>query len=173
MPKVILFICISFLSFYSAAQKLNIDESEATIKFVFLDDEVEGAVSDFEFTGHIDASDLSNANFSGSVAMETLDTNNWLRNRHLRAKKYFYNGEHPRLSFRSNTIRGADTGKEFLIYGTLTIKGISKDVTWNVNNSGNRFYITGLINTSDFGIHIHKESDRNMTQVMISLPYSK
>lgn len=173
MLKNILVVFISFISFYGAAQQLHIDDSAATIKFVFLDDEVEGEVSDFTFTGNIDASDLPNATFSGTVVMETLDTNNWLRNRHLRTKKYFYNKEHPRLSFRSNTIRGADSGKEFIIYGTLTIKGISKEVTWNANNSGNRFYITGLINTADFGIYIHKESERNMTQVMISLPYSK
>ena len=103
-----IFVCIVSVSF---GQTLQINEATSTVKFVFMDDEVEGSVSDFKFTGTIDASQLSNANFSGSVAMETLDTDNWLRNRHLRAKKYFYNKQHPRLTFKTTKIRGAESGK--------------------------------------------------------------
>jgi len=163
-----IFVCIVSVSF---GQTLQINEATSTVKFVFMDDEVEGSVSDFKFTGTIDASQLSNANFSGSVAMETLDTDNWLRNRHLRAKKYFYNKQHPRLTFKTTKIRGAESGKEFLIDGVLTIKGVSKTVTLNVNHSANRFYITGLINTSDFDINIHKEKERNTVNLYINLQY--
>ena len=73
------------------AQSISIIESEAEIQFLFVDDDVDGSLSNFNFNGAINLDDLANSDFSGSVAMETLDTDNWFRDRHLRSKKYFNN----------------------------------------------------------------------------------
>tara|TARA_R110002124_G_scaffold138576_6_gene302133 strand:- start:60687 stop:61205 length:519 start_codon:yes stop_codon:yes gene_type:complete len=167
-----LFILIAVLvNLQSAAQTIQIDESKSKIAFVFVDDDVDGTFSEFEFTGNIDLNNLSEATFSGTVATETIDTNNWLRNWSLRSKKYFNAKDFPKLSFKSTSVKGG-SGKEFLVTGTLTIKGISKPVTFTINQQPSSLYATAMINASQFDINIHKESDRNMVQVMITMPYT-
>lgn len=151
------------------AQSIQINEAEASIKFVFMDDDVDGTLSDFEFTGNVNLDDLSKAEFSGSVAVETIDTNNWLRNGALK-RKYFKYKEYPRLYFKSTEIQGS--GKEFLVRGTLTIKGVTKPVTLTFSKRPSGFYAGTIINAADFDINIYKANDRNMVQIMINLPYT-
>ena len=153
------------------AQTVKIDESKAKIAFVFVEDDVDGTFGEFIFTGNINLSDIDNAVFSGSVGTETLDTNNWLRNRILRSKKNFNAREFPKLTFKSTSIKGG-ANKEFLVRGTLTIKGISKPVTLTFSKTPNGFYAGTMINSSDFDINIYDEKERNRVQIMITLPYS-
>jgi len=152
------------------AQSISIIESEAEIQFLFVDDDVDGSLSKFNFNGAINLDDLANSDFSGSVAMETLDTDNWFRDRHLRSKKYFNNKTYPLLSFKSTSVSGA--GSEFLVRGNLTIKGISRPVTFNFRKLPGKLQGTAQINTSQFDILIHDEISRNMVEVTITLPYT-
>ena len=167
--KTYLILTILLFNLQLVAQSIKINEAEATIKFVFVDDDVDGTLSDFNFTGQVDLDNLANADFSGSVATETIDTDNWFRNRHLR-NKYFQHEEFPRLFFKCNKVQG--NGKEFLVRGTLTIKGISKPVTFTFTQRPTSFYAGTMINAADFDININKEDDRNMVQIRINLPYT-
>ena len=167
--KTVFIILAVLLNLELLAQSIQINEAEASIKFVFMDDDVDGSFSDFQFTGAVNLDDLTNSNFSGSVAVQTIDTNNWLRNGALK-RKYFDFKEFPRLYFESTEIPSG--GKEFLVRGTLTIKGISKPVTLTFSKRPSSFYAGIVINAADFGINIHKENDRNMVQIMINLPYT-
>ncbi len=152
------------------AQELKIDESNASIDFVFVDDDVDGTLSDFNFNGTIDLSDLEASKFSGSVLMESLDTDNWFRDRHLRSKKYFNNKGHPRMTFKSNSVTATD--HEFVVSGDLTIKGISKPVSFTFTKLPGKLRGTSVINASDFDILIHNEIERNMVNITITLPYT-
>jgi len=164
------FILIALLiNFQLLAQTIKVTDAEASVKFVFMDDDVTGVFSDFQFIGSVNLDDLANADFSGSVAVETIDTNNWLRNGVLK-RKYFKFKEFPRLYFKSTEIRG--NGREFLVRGLLTIKGVSKPVTLTFTKRPSSFYAGTMINAADFNINIHKENDRNMVQIMINLPYT-
>jgi polyisoprenoid-binding protein YceI len=140
------------------------------VTFLFIDDDVDGTLSGFDFTGKIDLGDPGNSVFSGSVEMETLDTNNWFRNRHLRSKKYFNNKEFPKLFFKSNSVTAS--GNEFVVRGDLTIKGISKPVSFTFTRLPGKLRGTTVINASDFDIFIHNEPERNMVNVTLTLPYS-
>ena len=126
MKTVLIALC-TLIGFAASGQAVTIDESKASISFLFLDDEVEGTLSEFEFTGNILMDDLAGSNFSGSVATASIDTNNWLRSRHLRAKKYFSAKKHPRISFVSKQVLGEVNA--FTVVGDLTIKGITNHST--------------------------------------------
>jgi polyisoprenoid-binding protein YceI len=169
-PFYFLFFTVFYVFTAAQAQQIVIDESEASIQFLFVDDDVDGTMSDFNFTGSIDLDNLESSNFSGSVAMESLDTDNWFRDRHLRSKKYFNNKAYPRLSFKSSSV--SDSGNEFLVRGNLTIKNISKPVSFTFKKLAGKLRGTGVINASDFDIFIHDDSGRNMVDVTITLPYS-
>lgn len=160
-----------FLAFSSLyAQSISVVESEAEIAFLFVDDDVDGKLSNFNFSGSINLDDLSNSDFSGSVAMETLDTDNWFRDRHLRSKKYFHNKAYPLLTFKSTTVSGS--GSEFLVRGDLTIKGITRSITFTFRKLPGKLRGNAMINTSRFDILIHDDASRNMVEVTITLPYT-
>lgn len=168
MNKYILIALLSTTSLLPA-QVLDIIEAEAAIAFNFVDDDVDGVFEGFVFTGQFDLNDLSNSAVSGSVETKTIDTNNWLRSRHLRAKKYFNAKDFPKLTFKSTTISG--TKNAFKVNGTLEIKGTKKAVVWNFTNDGKTLKGTTTINTTDFNIEIHEDRQRNKTVVTIALPY--
>jgi len=168
MNKYILIVLLLTTSLLPA-QVVTINEAEAEIAFNFLDDDVDGVFEGFSFTGQVDLNDLSNSVFSGSVETKTIDTNNWLRSRHLRAKKYFNVKDFPQLTFNSTSISGSKM--VFRVYGTLKIKGIQKEVVWIFTNDGKNLRGTTTINTLDFNIEIHEDRQRNKTVVTIVLPY--
>ena len=98
MKKVIfLFLILSVQTITS--QNIIVDEEKATVSFLFLDDDVDGTLSEFKFTGSLNFEDLETSVISGTVATETIDTDNWLRNRHLR-NKYFKADDFPLLKFK-------------------------------------------------------------------------
>ena len=168
MKKVIfLFLILSIQSLTS--QNIIIDEQKAIVQFLFLDDDVDGTLSDFKFTGNLNFDNLETSVISGTVAAKTIDTNNWLRNRHLR-NKYFKADDFPLLKFKSNSILAQ--GEMLVVQGILTIKDISKPVTFKFNKTTKLLKGETSINASDFDILIHDESSRNKLTIKISLPYS-
>lgn len=168
--KNLLILLFATIGFAASGQSVTIDESKASISFLFLDDEVEGTLSEFEFTGNILMDDLTGSDFSGSVATASIDTNNWLRSRHLRAKKYFSAKKHPRISFKSKQVVGEVNA--FTVVGDLTIKGITNEVSFSfVRQQGTQWKGTGVLNTQDYDISIHKERERNNVEMTLLLPY--
>jgi len=169
--KVTIISCFLLFTLVCKAQQITIQDDKAKIHFTFIDQDVEGELSDFKFTGGIDLNTIETAVIAGSVATETIDTNNWLRSRHLRSKKYFSAKEHPRLSFTSNKITLTASG--FRVSGQLTIKGSTQTITWDFTIQENNLIGTASINTHDFNINIYDEKSRNEVAIKIILPYIK
>ncbi|WP_299677395.1 YceI family protein [uncultured Dokdonia sp.] len=168
----LLLLSFAFLfSVASAAQKITIQEDQTKIYFTFPDQDVEGELSDFKFTGAIDLNTIEAAVISGSAATETLDTDNWFRDRHLRSKKYFSAKAHPLLYFKSNRIASTNSG--FRVSGQLTIKGITQNCIWNFTIQENNLIGTAHINTHDYNIKVYDEQSRNNVSIKIVLPYTK
>ncbi|NND63547.1 MAG: YceI family protein [Flavobacteriaceae bacterium] len=170
MKKIILLLLLTPLAFSYA--QVTVNEAAAKISFLFIDDDVDGTISDFNFTGNIDPNNFENSNLSGSVVMETLDTNNWFRDRHLRAKKYFNAKDFPQLSFQSSSIIPSSELGRYKVSGTLTIKGISKLVEFIFSTAANNIIGQTNINTSNFDIFIHKQKERNEVEIQIEIPFS-
>lgn len=168
------YILYAFLlcSYITVAQGLTIDETNTSVSFYFQDQEVSGTMSDFIFTGQIDINAIESAIISGSVTSESIDTDNWFRNRHLRSKTYFSSKTHPRLYFKSTRIESTSQG--FRVSGTLTIKGITQEITWQfINKADATFVGTTSINTQDFDINVYDKRARNEVSITITLPYKK
>ena len=170
MKKIILLLLLTPLAL--AYAQVSVNESAAKISFVFLDDDVDGTIANFKFSGHIDPNNFENSNLSGSVVMETLDTNNWFRDRHLRAKKYFNAKDFPQLNFQSSSIIPSSELGKYKVSGTLTIKGISKPVEFIFRTAANKIIGQSAINSSNFDIFIHKQKERNEVEIQIEIPFS-
>ena len=167
MLRIILIAAI--LCFSAAkAQSTQVDNDRANVSFVFLDGDVEGSISGFVFNGRINTDDLTQSEIKGSVETKSLDTNNWLRSRHLRSKKYFAVKDHPRLQFVGESIERGVYG--YTLNGQLTIKGVTKAVSLDLRQEVDKLTVSGMINTQDYDITIYDEVDRNRVKFSVVLP---
>lgn len=122
---------------------------------------VTGQFNNFEATVETEGDDFSTAKISFSASIDSISTNNEQRDLHLKNGDFFDAENHPKLFFESNKMEknGEDS---FSLTGTLTMKGISKPVTLDVEyggvtidpwgNTRTGFEVTGRIRRADFGI---------------------
>jgi polyisoprenoid-binding protein YceI len=88
---------------------------------------VNGSFKGLTGTVVFDANNLPTASINASVDAKTVDTDNSLRNKHLREKEEFFNvSKYPTISMKSTKIEKTATG--FVGYFDLTMKAITKNV---------------------------------------------
>jgi polyisoprenoid-binding protein YceI len=95
------------------------------------------------------------------IDLASIDTGNDQRDAHLRSNDFFDTDTHTKMTFRSTGI--SPHGDDFVVDGELTIRGITKRVTLNVELGGispdpwggTRLGLTatGVINRHDFGVN--------------------
>lgn len=96
-----------------------------------------------------------------TVDVSTVDTRNAKRDGHLKSADFFDVEKFPQMTFKSKSVRAVSPGKMKLI-GDLTIKGTTKEVTFDVEgpsapvNTGRGMKMgavaTTVISRKDFGI---------------------
>jgi polyisoprenoid-binding protein YceI len=96
-----------------------------------------------------------------TVPIDTIDTRNAQRDAHLRSADFFDAEHFPTMNFKGRHIEGEIT-KSFKLIGDLTIRGVTRDVTFDVTAEGNGpdpwgndrlgFSATASINRTDFGL---------------------
>ncbi|WP_132053650.1 YceI family protein [Pseudocnuella soli] len=92
--------------------------------------------------------------------IDSIDTNNEQRDTHLKSADFFNAEEHSQLRFVGN--RYERSGDEARLHGDLTIRGITKPITLNVEFGGMvvdpygqtkaGFTVTGKISRKEFGL---------------------
>jgi len=138
--------------------------TEAVISFTFPKN-VKGSIAGFTSASKIDTNDLANSYFEGSVLVKTLNTHNSLRNWHLKRKKFFNADTFPKITFKSTQVTPSTTGISVL--GELTIKDITKPVSFQFKKEGNTLKGTTTIYSSDFDINIKKKREDNKVVVTL------
>jgi polyisoprenoid-binding protein YceI len=118
---------------------------------------VRGSFKDFS-AEIVTADDPAASSVSATVQMASIATGDDGRDQHLRTNDFFDIENHPTMTFRSTAITGA--GSDFEVTGDLTIKGITKSVTFDLEVGGLQqdpwgntkagFTMTGSINRKEF-----------------------
>ncbi|MBO9658312.1 MAG: YceI family protein [Chitinophagaceae bacterium] len=121
---------------------------------------VSGKFNAFEGKLEGEPDDLTNAKISFSADIESIHTGNEQRDGHLKSGDFFDAAAHPKLTFQSTSIE--KKGDDYKVAGDLTLKGVTKPVTLNVEFGGVQkslygqtvagFEVTGKINRQDFGL---------------------
>ncbi|MBS9463457.1 YceI family protein [Flagellimonas sp. 389] len=137
--------------------------TNAKISFEFVSKETKGTISGFESESVIDFENPENSILTGSVASETLDTNNGLRNWSLKSGKYFDTDDYPRIRFESKQVKSE--GEKLTVIGNLTIKDITKSITITFNQDGNQLIGVASLYSIDYGIKIKKNRADNLVKV--------
>ena len=122
---------------------------------------VSGQFSKFSGTVETRGDDFTTAKVHFEAEIDSISTNNEQRDAHLKAGDFFDAEKHPTLVFEGE--RMEKTGDdEYKLYGTATIKGVSKELVLNVEfggvtkdpwgNTRTGFSVTGKINRQDYGV---------------------
>lgn len=122
---------------------------------------VKGEFEKFEGTVNFDEANPTNTTVNVSVDLSSINTREEKRDGHLRSADFFDVENHPTMTFVSKRVEktGEHTGK---LIGDLTIRGITKEVTFHVEYAGQAkspwgtvsagFTAAGKVNRKEFGL---------------------
>lgn len=118
-----------------AASTWEIDTGHAATTFKvrhLMLSQVRGSLGPVSGTVTLDEHDISRSHVEVSIDARGLDTRNEKRDEHLRSADFFDVAHHPSVTFRSTKVQRTANG-HLTVTGPLTIRGISKDVSLDVD----------------------------------------
>lgn len=140
------------------AQNLTPVDEGSTVKFSIKNFGFSTVGSFTGLKGNIrfDVANMGNTNFNVSINATSINTDNQARDKHLRKEEYFDVDRYPLISFVSSTISANAKPGLFLMYGKLTIKGVTKEISFpfTVTEQNNGYLFSGAfkINRRDFKV---------------------
>ena len=100
---------------------------------------VQGRFKDFSGTINFDEKNMANSSVDVTIQTASITTENDRRDTHLRSPDFFAADSFPTITFKSSKIVPGPNNSA-LVYGDLTIRGITKPVTLEAN------YLGGMAN---------------------------
>jgi polyisoprenoid-binding protein YceI len=123
---------------------------------------VRGAFNDFEGTAVIDGADPSKSSVNITIQVASIDTRNEQRDGHLRTNDFLDADTYPQITFTSTSI-AQKGGEEFEVTGDLTIKDVTRSISFPLEFQGaakdpfgnDRIGLEGqvVINRKDWGVN--------------------
>ncbi len=160
----ILTILVLVLGFGTVASQgtYTIDTVHSNVGFTVrhLVSKVRGEFTDFDGTIVADFNDLDASSVELTIQAASIDTKNEKRDAHLRSPDFFDVEKYPEITFRSSKITKVDEDT-FAIAGTLTMHGVSKEITLTVDFLGEMtamggtragYELTTTVNRLDYGL---------------------
>ena len=122
---------------------------------------VTGQFKEFSGTVETKGHDFTTAKVYFTANINSIHTNNDQRDAHLKNGDFFDTDNYPKLVFESDRLERTGD-EEYKLYGTLTMRGISKKIGLNVEfgglttdpwgNTRVGFSVTGKIDRQDYGM---------------------
>ena len=148
-----------------ATTKWGIDPTHSEIGFKvkhMMFTNVSGKFDNYEASITSEDNNFENATISFSGDINSINTANTDRDNHLKSADFFDGENHPKLIFNSTSFKKIDD-EDFELTGDLSIRGVSKSVTFPVEFSGIMtdpwgntkvgLNIAGKINRKDWGLN--------------------
>ena len=148
MKKIILLLLLLCCNFIYAQNSVKFRIKNAGFT-------VPGYFSSFKAYVTWDKSNPSAAKFSGTVDVNTVNTANSARDKHLKSADFFDVATYQSMKFESTSVSSVSSDR-IKITGKLTIKNVTKTVTFDtkVSSSGSKtmFDSSLLINRLDYNV---------------------
>lgn len=153
--NIFLFVISLFAVSFAKAQYIPTDKGSAlTFKISNFGFDVTGSFTGFKGLINFDPQTITACSFDVTVDASTVNTDNNLRDEHLRDGSYFDVKNYPVIHFISSKVTAS--GNSFTAYGKLTMKGKTKDIsipfTATPGTDERLFKGSFKINRKDFGI---------------------
>lgn len=148
-PVKYYFILILFtLTSFKGNEKWAFDTEKSSVIFIAknIGMRVTGTIKGMKIESNFNGTDIINARFNGSIQVNTIDTKNKMRDKHLRSSDYFDTEKYPTISFKSDKV--ITNGSSLAMKGNLTIKKTTKEVLipFTIEENGNQKILTGEVN---------------------------
>lgn len=145
----------------------TIDQSHSRIGFVArhaMVTKVRGSFNEFEGNGYFDVEDPTKSHLELTIKAASIDTRNADRDAHLRSNDFFAMDEYPEITFVSTSIELASPST-YRVTGDLTIKGVTRPVTFELEYTGDvidpwgntrvGFEGSATVNRKDWGVNFN------------------
>src|SRR5690554_4673537 len=140
MKNFMSLVAVLFLTVSSFAQtQWKVDPYHSSLNFNISHSGISIVNGKFlDYTGNLTTNGdaLNNANFDFTVKVKSINTNVEDRDNHLRSAEFFEVDKYPNMTFKSTKILATGKPNEYLLYGKLTIKDVTKDVIFDVHYGG-------------------------------------
>ncbi len=157
MKHFLVTLLIHLVAIAAFAQSYKATDEGSTIKFEIKNFGIGtgGSFKGLEGNVSFDPADVSKDTFDLSVDANTIDTDNNMRDNHLKKEDYFDVQNYPRIRFVSTGVT-VDKNAHFTVTGKLTIKSTTQEiaipVTATPKNEGYIFTGEFKINRKDFKV---------------------
>jgi polyisoprenoid-binding protein YceI len=156
MKKFILYIvCTCFCALAVAQTKQKVTKADITYQVKNMGFMSGGSIGGFEAVIEFDKDHLANSNIDASVNINTINSDNDMRDNHLKKPEYFDAEHFPKISMKSVSFK-AKNASNYIGQFNVTIKGKTKLIelpfTYIVNGSTAVFKGSFKINRLDFAI---------------------
>jgi len=146
------------------AQNWTIDNTHSQVMFTVSHLVISEITGDFKkFSGNINATkpDFSDANIEFNIDVNSINTDNEMRDNHLKGDDFFNAEKFPTMTFKGKGMKKV-SGNKYKLTGQLTIRNVTKTVTLDVvyagtvkdpwGNTKAGFKIKGMINRFDYNL---------------------
>lgn len=150
-------VAILFANLLNAQHYTPTDEgSEVKFKIKNFGVQVGGDFTGLKGTIKFESTKPTEGNFDVTVASNTINTGIGLRDKHLKKEEYFNVDKYPLIEIKSTKITNANKEGWLYFYGTLTMKGVTKEISFpfraKEQNEGYLFSGEFKINRRDYGV---------------------
>lgn len=140
MKKVLILVVMSLFTIGAFAQtQWQVDPNHSSLNFSIKHSGISLVNGKFlDYTGSLTTNGeaLRDAQFNFNVQVASINTNVDARDKHLRSADFFEVETYPTMTFKSTKILATGKPEHFLLYGELTIKGVTKPVIFDVYYGG-------------------------------------
>lgn len=118
--------------------KWAVDKAHSNVKFTVTHmaiSEVDGNFKSFDGTLESAKQDFSDAKIQFSIDVASIGTDNENRDNHLKGDDFFNAAQFPKISFTGTSMKPLG-GNKYQLTGTMTVRDVTKTVTWDVTYGG-------------------------------------
>ena len=170
--KRMLFVLLGtlLLALPAVAAKWEVDKAHSSVNFKvshMVISTVNGRFDTFDGTVNFDPEDLAKGSVEMTIDVASISTDNEKRDGHLKSADFFDVEKYPKITFKSKKVILGE-GKHFQLVGDLTIKDVTKEVTFDcafhgavdfMGTTKAGFACTTTIDRQDFHVNWSKTLD--------------
>lgn len=144
-----------------SAQQLMVDKDHTSVNFDISHffSTVNGSFQEFDGTFKFSPEDLKGSEFTFTIPVKSVYTNNEKRDSHLKSDDFFNASKYPKIKFESTGVE-KKSGNNYVVNGKLTIKETTKNVSVPFEYKGEMDHPM-MEGTKILGLQFNTEIDRS------------
>jgi Uncharacterized conserved protein len=170
---LISFAAASLLPMMASAAEYKVDPAHTNVSFTaphMMISKVKGRFDKVDGTFQFDEKTMKLEKVNVTVKIESINTNEADRDKHLKSPDFFDATKFPDMTFKGDKVSYDKDKKPEKIEGDLTIRGVTKKTTFDIDYKGATkdpwgnqvvaFELEGKVNRKDFGLNWNKAMDK-------------